>query len=224
MGNTHFDPVGQWIAANIHCDLEEYSVTREEALWWTLMFGRDHQKLEYRIAGSLEHIGQEPSTFTCRFNPRTWAQHEVITYTNGETRESFDTPKLTTDGWFEPGQFVVRSSLLGTPKMMVMWRDFLIRKLLPLSLSPSCGFSMTTHNLRYLKITQEATDEDAGWGLYVDLEADCALYYCQYNMKHVMHKEIEVSSVHLLFSGETSFHEFERNDVGELTRVDSAAG
>ncbi len=222
MGNTHFDPVGRWVAANIHCDLEEYPVTHDEALRWTLMFGRDHQKLEYRIAGSLKHIGQDPSSFSFRFNPRTWAEHKVVRYTNGETREIFDTPELTTDGWFEPGQFVVRSSLLGTPKMMVMWRDFLIRELLPLS--PPCGFSMTTHNLRYLKITQEATDEDAGWGLYVDLQTDCALYYCQYNMQHVMHKEIEVSSVHLLFSGETSFHKFERNDVGELMRVDSAAG
>lgn len=33
---------------------------------------------------------------------------------------------------------------------------------------------MTMHNLRYLKITQDLTDEDAGWGLFVDLETDCA--------------------------------------------------
>lgn len=39
----------------------------------------------------------------------------------------------------------------------------------------------------------------------------------------MMFKETEVSSVHVLFSGETSFHEFENNDVGELTRVDSSA-
>ncbi len=60
-------------------------------------------------------------------------------------------------------------------------------------------------------------------GSFVDLETDCALYYCQYVEERMMFKETEVSSVHVLFSGETSFHEFEKNDVGELTRVDSSA-
>ncbi|NII99440.1 hypothetical protein [Corynebacterium glutamicum] len=217
--NMNFDPVGKWVAANIRCDVDESPVTRDEVLGICMKLRSGKPKLEYRISGSVEDFGEESTRFSFRCNPQTGAQHKVTTYANGESRESFDTPKLTSEGWFESDQFIIRPR--GAPGLMVMWKDFVMHELY--SPPPPNGFSMTMHNLRYLKITQDLTDEDAGWGLFVDLETDCALYYCQYVEEHTMFKETVVSSVHVLFSGETSFHEFERNDVGELTRVDSSA-
>lgn len=215
----NFDPVGKWVAANIRCDMDESPITRDEVLGICMKLRSGKPKLEYRISGLLEAFGEEPSRFSFRCNPQTGAQCKVTTYANGESRGSSDTPRLTSEGWFEPDQFIIRPK--GAPGLMVRWSDFVMDELY--SPPSPYGFSMTIHNLRYLKITQEVTDEDAGWGLYVDLETDCALYYCQYVEARMMFKETEVSFVHVLFSGETRFHGFERNDVGELTRVDSSA-
>lgn len=218
MEELHFDPVGEWVTSNIHRTFEEYSVPHAEAIKICVMNDRDYTKMEYRISGSMDGISDVPSSYTLRFNPLTWAQSQTNTDSFGNQTVFIDTPKLTTDGWFEPGQSVIRSGLLGTPRMMVTWRDFLLRELLTNTRAQD-EIVITTHDYRYFKITQAPTEDDTGWGLYVDLDVDCALYYCQYTLGQVMYMEIETSSVHVLFSGESSFNEYERDSAGELTLV-----
>lgn len=74
---------------------------------------------------------------------------------------------------------------------------------------------------RYLKIIQAATSEDPGWGLFVDLVSDCGLYFCRYGLDREIYQEVEATSVHQWISGETSFRELERDEIGELEIVNS---
>ncbi|ANE04710.1 hypothetical protein [Corynebacterium crudilactis] len=213
-----FDPVSKWVSANIHRALEEFPVTKDEALKTCFRQGQYNLKLEYRISGRKFHKNHGYADYSLRFNPWTLAQKETSTDTNGEETSTATSLKLTSDGWFEPGQAVTKSILVGTPQLLPRWKQFVTNKLYSrLGEEP---LKITMLDAGYLKFTQAATEDELGWGLLVDLSLDCGLYFCRYSLDQVIHQEVEASSVHLWLSGEDSFREYEKDDSGELTGKD----
>ena len=215
-----FDPVGEWVAKTINRELDEYPMTEAEVLEICFRQGQYNLKMEYRISGRKFHVDRGSAEYSLRFNPWTLAQSETSTDANGEETTFTMSPKLTADGWFEPGEAVSKAIFMGSPQLLPRWTQFVTNKLY--SRLGEDPLKITMLDSRYLKIVQATTEEEPGWGLFVDWVHDCGLYFCRYGLNREMYQEVEATSVHQWLSGETSFRELERDEIGELQIVNSS--